>query len=178
MSVYNVSAGHNPAGKKACGAVGILNESTEARTVKDILIQMLRGAGHTVYDCTVDNGRNQDDVLKKIVAKCNQHVVDLDISIHFNSGRNDYGGDGSTGGCETYSSLNGRTVPIGQKICNNISALGLRIRGAYTRGNLYFLNQTKNKALLIECCFVDDMDDVRKYNPYMMALAIFHGLTM
>ena len=26
------------------------------------------------------------DVLKKIVAKCNAHAVDLDVSIHFNSG--------------------------------------------------------------------------------------------
>lgn len=176
--IFNIHAGHNPDGKIACGAVGILKESTEARTVKDILIQMLRGAGHTVYDCTVNDGKNQNDVLKKIVSKCNQHTVDLDISIHFNSGRNDYCGDGSIGGCETYSSLNGRTVPMGQKICNNISALELRIRGAHTRGNLYFLNKTKNKALLIECCFVDDRDDVSKYNAYLMALAIFHGLIL
>lgn len=30
----NVHAGHNPAGMTACGAVGLINESTENRKVK------------------------------------------------------------------------------------------------------------------------------------------------
>ena len=79
----NVHAGHNPAGKVACGAVGLINESTENRRVKDEVISKLRQLGHTVYDCTVDNGTGQTDVLKKIIAKCNAHTVDLDVSIHF-----------------------------------------------------------------------------------------------
>ena len=28
MAKYNVHAGHNPDGKKACGAVGLIKEST------------------------------------------------------------------------------------------------------------------------------------------------------
>ena len=71
----NVHAGHNPAGKVACGAVGLINESTEARRGKDEVISKLRQLGHTVYDCTVDNGTGQTDVLKKIIAKCNAHTV-------------------------------------------------------------------------------------------------------
>ena len=63
----NVHAGHNPAGKVACGAVGLINESTEARRVKDEVISKLRQLGHTVYDCTIDNGTGQADVLKKII---------------------------------------------------------------------------------------------------------------
>ena len=94
----NVHAGHNPAGKVACGAVGIINESTEARRVKDEVISQLRELGHTVYDCTVDNGTGQSDVLKKIVAKCNAHAVDLDVSIHFNAGAGDQKGNGKTTG--------------------------------------------------------------------------------
>ena len=98
----NVHAGHNPAGKVACGAVGLINESTEARRVKDEVISTLRQLGHTVYDCTVDNGTGQADVLKKIIAKCNAHAVDLDVSIHFNSGAGDKGGNGKTTGVECY----------------------------------------------------------------------------
>lgn len=82
----NVHAGHNPDGKIACGAVGLIKESTEARKVKKEVIKLLRKKGHTVYDCTCQNGKSQTDVLKRIVTKCNQHKVDLDISIHFNSG--------------------------------------------------------------------------------------------
>ena len=54
--VINVHAGHNPDGKVACGAIGIIRESTEARNVKNEVIRQLKGLGHTVYDCTVDNG--------------------------------------------------------------------------------------------------------------------------
>ena len=82
----NVHAGHNPDGMAACGDVGLLKESTEARRVKDKVIVLLTAQGHTVYDCTVDNGASQADVLHKIAAKCNAHAAHLDISIHFNSG--------------------------------------------------------------------------------------------
>ena len=84
--VINVHAGHNPDGKVACGACGILKESTQARKVKDIVIKKLRAKGHTVYDCTVNDGKSQTDVLKKIAAKCNAHTVNPDVSIPFNSG--------------------------------------------------------------------------------------------
>ena len=46
----NIHAGHNPEGKIACGAIGILNESREARIIKDKVIQLLRAAGHDVLD--------------------------------------------------------------------------------------------------------------------------------
>ena len=89
MAKYNVSAGHNPPGKTACGAVGFLDESKEARLIVKEIIKLLKSAGHKAYDCTCDNGKSQGDVLKKIVAKCNKRTVDLDVSIHLNSGRND-----------------------------------------------------------------------------------------
>lgn len=47
---FNIHAGHNPDGMVACGAIGIIKESTEARKVKDKLIVILRNAGHTAYD--------------------------------------------------------------------------------------------------------------------------------
>lgn len=86
---FNVHAGHNPDGKIACGACGLIKESTEARKVKKEVIKLLRAKGHTVYDCTCANGKSQTNVLKKIVTKCNKHKVDLDISIHFNAGAGD-----------------------------------------------------------------------------------------
>ena len=67
----NVHAGHNPAGKISCGAVGILDESRENRKVKEYLIIYLKQQGHTVYDCTCDNGSGQQDVLNRICGKDN-----------------------------------------------------------------------------------------------------------
>lgn len=175
--IFNVHAGHNPDDKIACGAVGLIKESTEARKVKDEVIKLLKSEGHTVYDCTVDNGINQSDVLSKIVTKCNAHKVDLDISIHFNSGRNDKVGDGSTGGVEVliYNSTS-KAMDEAERICNKVSSLGLRNRGIKTRSDLYFLRKTKSPALLVECLFVDDADDIKKYNYITIAKSIVEGI--
>lgn len=172
---YNVHAGHNPDGKVACGAVGLIKESTEARKVKDEVIRLLKQEGHTVFDTTVDNGTNANDVLVKIVKKCNTNKVDLDISIHFNSGAKDLTGNGTTTGVEVFG-YDTKQKSIGERICSNISKLGYKNRGFKVNSNLYVLRNTYSQALLIECCFVDDKDDVNKYNYKTMAKAIVEGI--
>ena len=174
----NVHAGHNPDSNIACGAIGLIKESTEARNVKNKVIALLRSQGHIVYDCTVDNGISQNDVLKKIVSKCNSHTVDLDISVHFNSGANDKNGNGKTTGTEVfvYSSTSKAKV-YAQNIVKAISDLGFKNRGLKYSTSLYVLKNTKSPSLLIECCFVDDIDDINIYNADKMAQAIVKGIT-
>lgn len=174
----NIHAGHNPDGKVACGAIGLIKESTEARNVKNKIISMLKSQGHIVYDCTVDNGISQNDVLKKIVTKCNTNLVDLDVSIHFNSGANDKTGNGITTGTEVfiYSSTS-KAKKYAQNIVNSISSLGFKNRGVKTSNSLYFLKNAKSPSVLIECCFVDDNDDIKLYNADKMAQAIVKGIT-
>lgn len=173
----NIHAGHNPDGKTACGAIGLLKESTEARAVKDKVITMLKSQGHTVYDCTVDNGTSKNDVLKKIVAKCNEHEVDLDVSIHFNAGANKILNKVTTGTEVFVYSSASKAKSYAQKVVNAISALGFKNRGVKTSTSLYVLKNTKNPAMLIECCFVDDPDDAELYNADKMAQAIVKGIT-
>ncbi|BCN32056.1 N-acetylmuramoyl-L-alanine amidase [Anaeromicropila herbilytica] len=174
---FNIHAGHNPDGKVACGAVGLMKESTEARKVVDKVITLLEQKGHTVYNCTCNNGINQQDVLKKIVTKCNMHKVDLDLSIHFNSGRNDYEGDGNTTGVEVcIHSRTSKSKPYAKKVCENISKLGYKNRGIKIRPELYVLKHTSNPAILIECCFVDDRDDVDLYDSKKMAQKIVDSI--
>lgn len=182
----NVHAGHNPAGKAACGAVGIINESTEARRVKDEVLSQLRQLGHTVYDCTVDNGTGQKDVLNKIVSKCNAHAVDLDVSIHFNAGAKDEKGNGKTTGVEVLIyRASDITATIGKRVADAVAALGYRLRsdktspepGVKVNPRLAVLKNTKAPAMLIECCFVDDRDDVQLYDYRSMASAIVFGIT-
>ena len=177
--IFNIHAGHNPAGKIACGAVGILNESKENRIVKNEVVRLLRLLGHTVYDCTVDDGKDATDILKRIVAKCNEHKVDLDVSIHFNSGVNDRSGNNKTTGteCWCYDIASKTATGYAEKIADAVSDLGFKNRGVkYSRG-LYFLQKTKAQAVLIECCFVDDKDDAQLYDAQAMAEAIVFGLT-
>ncbi|MBR6359379.1 MAG: N-acetylmuramoyl-L-alanine amidase [Lachnospiraceae bacterium] len=177
--IFNIHAGHNPTGKTACGAVSILNESKEDRIVKNEVIRQLQLMGHTVYDCTVDDGANASDVLRRIVAKCNAHRVDLDVSIHFNAGAGDTAGNGRSTGTEVfiYDSKSTVAKQYALNIVNAIERLGFKNRGVKTNPSLYVLKNTKAQALLIECCFVDDADDARLYDARAMADAIVFGLT-
>ena len=173
--VINVHAGHNT---RAPGASGLLNEVAEDRRVKDLVIAKLRALGHTVYDCTDDAGATPSACLRNIVAKCNAHKADLDVSIHFNSGANDPGGNGKTTGTEVLVYQAGNAASgYAAKIAAAIAALGYRNRGVKARPDLYVLKHTKAPALLVECCFVDDADDVRLYDPDKMAAAIVQGIT-
>lgn len=177
---FNISAGHNPDGKVACGAssrsTGIY-ESTEARYLTKKVIEYLKADGHTVYNCTCDNGSGQTDVLNKIIAKCNAHSVDLDVSIHFNSGAENEKGNGKTTGVEVLY-VNDKVIPKCEIIGKNIASIGFHNRGVKKRTGLKFLNGTKSKALLIEVCFVDDLDDAKLYkaNKDKIARAIADGI--
>lgn len=165
MATYNVHAGHAAVGQGATGAASILNESVEDRKIKDLVIRYLREAGNTVYDCTVDSG-SASQVLRGIVQKCNSHNVDLDISIHFNAGANRPYCDGVTTGTEVYiyNPQSKRAQGAANRIAAKISSIGFKNRGVKCRRDLYYLNNTRAQALLIEVCFVDDGDDAKLYN--------------
>ncbi len=160
-----VHAGHNPSGKIACGASDLLDESTEARYITRKVIRLLKKKGIKAVNCTVNNGINQRDVLRKICAKCNSvSDADLHISIHFNSGRGDKKGDGRIGGTEVLLTENAADKgDIARRICNQMERIGFTNRGVKTRTDLYFINHTKAPAILIETCFVDDKDDYMLY---------------
>ena len=153
MGVYNVHGGHNFI---VPGAKGLLDETAEDRKVTARVISALRAAGHTVYDCTDDSGRTQGQNLANIVAKCNAHPVDLNISNHLNAG----GGTGVEVWC-----YNEKTKDIAASICASVStALGIPNRGVKYSKNLYVLRKTAGSAILVECCFVDNQNDASHWN--------------
>lgn len=153
MGVYNVHGGHNFI---VPGAKGLLDETTEDRKVTARVISALRVAGHTVYDCTDDSGRTQGQNLANIVAKCNAHPVDLNISNHLNAG----GGTGVEVWC-----YDEKTKDIAAAICQNVSAaLGIPNRGVKYSKSLYVLRKTSGRAILVECCFVDSQNDASHWN--------------
>ena len=171
MAVFNIHGGHAPAGKKGSGAVGIVNESIVDREIKDAVIAKLRALGHTVYDCTCENGGSATEVLKDICNKANAHTVDLDVSIHLNC----Y--NGSAKGTEVLVyKLGGKAEQYAKNIVNSIAELGYTNRGVKVRIDLYYLKHTKNTALLIETFFCDNQEDVNRYNLDAMANAIVKGI--
>lgn len=168
MGRYNVHGGHNSI---VPGAAKYLNEVTEDRKVKNKVISLLKAAGHTVYDCTDDSGRTQSQNLANIVAKCNAHNVDYDISIHLNAG-------GGTGVEVLYYPTSSKGKAMATTMSAKIaSALGLKNRGAKSRDGLYVLRKTKAPAVLVECCFVDSTTDRDKWNVDKCAKAIVEAVT-
>jgi hypothetical protein len=163
---------------KCRGASDLLDEVNEDRAVKNKLIELLRANGNTVYDCTDDYSTTQNKNLSSIVSKCNAHTVDLDISIHLNSARNDRVGDGKCGGVEVYG-YDDRIYGVAYKIAENIAnTLGIGFHGSPVKyeKDLRVLRETKAKAILIECCFVDDRDDVSRWDSTKCAMAIASAL--
>ena len=68
------------------------------------------------------------------------------------------------------------TKKLANRICANIARLGYKNRGVKIRTDLSILKKTKAPCILIECCFVDDFDDVKLYNAKSMAKAIAQGI--
>lgn len=165
-----LNAGHTISGTGS-GAVGVINESTETRVMCNMLKDMFKRGGHTVYDCTIDKSSNY---LPEAVKKANAQTVDLAVSIHFNSA------SGGANGTEvlvydTYTSLATTTA---DRVCKEIAAKGYKNRGRKVRQELYWLKWTNAKAILIECCFVQDPDASKyKANKKAMAEAIYKGIT-
>lgn len=174
---FNIHAGHNKKGKVGCGAIGFIDESTEARQLKRLVKSMLVKEGHTVYDCTVNDAPSVMDNLKQIVAKCNAHKVDYDISIHFNAGACDQSGNKQTTGTEVYVySDTSKAKALAKKVVDGIANTGLKNRGVKVNPSLYVLKNTDNPAMLIEVCFVDDKDDYKAYDRKKVAQAIVDAL--
>lgn len=168
--IFNIHAGHN---FKVPGASGCFSETEEDRKVKDLVITKLRQLGHTAYDCTDEDGATQNQNLANIVAKCNAHKVDIDLSIHFNA----Y--NGQADGVEAYTYDNfGSAYQTACRLVQAIANRGFRNRGAKVNGGYYYVvRNTKAPAILLECCFCDNQHDASLYNAESMANAIVEGLT-
>lgn len=159
VKTFNVHGGHN---RKCPGARGYFDETSEDRLVTAAVIKYLRMAGHTVYDCTDDDGATASANLRNIVAKCNRHKADLDVSIHFNAS----GGGGHGTEVFIYSfdrSRNAVAIDAARRVVNRIGALGFNNRGVKDGSRLYVVRYTYAPAILVECCFCDNSTDSAVY---------------
>ena len=167
MAVYTVHGGHAAHGKKYCGAVGFCSESLVDRQIAAAVKSWLEKAGHTVYDCSVDSGLSAGNIVSKIKKNINAHPgATANISIHLNAATKSKI-DGKVKGCEAlvYSTVSNSAV-IGQKVCQELKALGFTNRGVKKRTDLGILKGITNGGnnVLIEVFFCDDEDDYDLYN--------------
>lgn len=178
-----VHAGHNKHGKIACGASDYIDESKETRIICRKVIRIFRKNKIAAVNCTVNNGKSQNDVLVKIKNKIEKVLgVCLNISLHMNACKHSKA-DGRTKGVEVcvcpvagddadYTKTK-KTMKyrVAQLVCKEIAKLGFTNRGVKFRTDLYILNRTSKPAILIEICFVDDQDDAKLYKQNKDAVA-------
>lgn len=178
-----IHAGHNAPGKIACGASDYLDESKETRIICRKAVRLFKKKGIEAINCTVNNGKNQSDVLQKIREKIEKVVgANLNISLHMNACRHEKS-DGKTKGVEvcikpllgddknhTYT-RDTMKYRVARRICKELEELGFTNRGVKFRDDLYILNETRKPTVLVEICFVDDKDDAELYKKNKAAVA-------
>ena len=171
--VVGINCGHTASGP-GYGAVGIIKESAHNRLVGQALMSLLRSAGVTVIDCTIDQANSQNEYLAATVALANRQELDWFISIHFNASAAHTGK-----GVEVYT-YEGRQYQDALDVCSEISSLGFVNRGVKAGTGLYVIRKTKAKSILIEVCFCDNQEDIDQYNAVggaeAIARAIYRGI--
>ena len=154
-----IHAGHAPAGKLYCGAVGILNESTVVRDVlREFMLIQEKEYNYCFVDITSDDLPYSLDGLCK---RADMHAQknDYNISLHVNAS-----GTSSANGCEVlcYSRANLEFCTyLGERLSEK---LGVKNRGVKFRPELKFLNSTKGRSVIIEPFFCTNANDCNTYN--------------
>lgn len=152
------------------GAYGILEEFKVNREYGSLVKKYLEQLGHTVDVVSKDTCISESDALKYRVQMEHKKKYDLYISCHANCF------NGIAEGCEVlYYSNSGKVYA--EKVVNEIAKLGFKNRGAKFRDNLYVVKNTNAVAILIEPFFVDNKNDVQKYNADKLARSIVKGIT-
>lgn len=171
-----LDAGHNNADDCGAAAHGT-TEAVEAIKIRDNLAKLLEQNFEVVVI--------PDDLnLKKSIEWVNEKYKTLDdglaLSIHLNAG-----GGGNASGAETFYYPNNEiSKNIAETIINHYSKItGFKNRGAKPDtasavGHLGWIRDTNPWSCLIECCFIDNIDDIRKLqNEYdKVASAIYSGI--
>lgn len=158
-----ISSGH---GQYVRGAKGFLDEVDEARRIVDAVAKYLREHGATVYVYHDNTSRTQRDNLNAIVAYHNSKQRSLDVSVHLNAAST----TDAPRGCEVlYYDAKQSATNVSKALA---VAGGFKDRGAKERRELAFLANTREKALLIETCFVDSRADADLYRRNFDAICV------
>ena len=154
-----INAGHTKFAP-GTGAKLLLNESTETRRIAYTLMSLLSKTSHEIVPAVFDRSSNN---LKEAVDLANKENADYFISIHLNAGK------GSGVECYTWK---GQQLTLATNICEEINKLGYPNRGVKDGSKLYVIKNTKCKAILVECCFVDTVKDCDLYDYELIAECI------
>ena len=165
-----IDCGHTLTGADT-GAEGCGRKEQECtREIGYKLKTKLEALGHEVIMCQCDSCSSLNESLSHRVNVANNFNADLFVCIHLNAA------NGLAHGTEVYT-YKGKELAYARnvlnEICNDFGFTNRGIKGA----NLYVVNHTNMPAMLIECCFIDNVNDMAKYDAEKFANAICRGIT-
>lgn len=152
-------------GASGCG----YREENLTRQIGYELRDVLEDLGHNVVICSCDSANSLGESLAYRVNKANSEGGDIYVSIHLNAF------NGEAYGAEVYTYGGNRFIEA-ERVLSNITKLGYTNRGIKDGSGLYIIRNTDMKAMLIECCFIDNEKDMERFNSTNMANAIVSGI--
>lgn len=149
---YAVVAGHNAIIPGAAGSG--YKEHQVAREVTSRVVKYLKQLGAKAFDCTDNVGNTRTSVWSNAVKNTNSAIGSdgLAVSIHLNAG----GGTGT-------EVLHYDSPELAAKVSAAVATvLGVRDRGPKDGKSIGYINSTNAKTILIELCFIDSAEDMKK----------------
>jgi len=163
-----VAVGHTLNGEDH-GVVSLLDESVCTREIGEKVKSYLEILGNEVVLCRIDRASSVDESLRHRVNLANRENVELFLEIHLNSGGEE--------GVETYiANTGGKAEGYANNVQKAMAGVGYKDRGVKV-ANSYVIKYTNAPAILIESGFVDNENDVKRYNPQLIGKAIVKGIT-
>jgi N-acetylmuramoyl-L-alanine amidase len=163
-----VDIGHNLRVDTGCS--GVKQEDKLTKEVGEMLIaKLVKSEKYAVIRTQPQRAVSLKDSLVKRCAIANNNDCDYFISIHFNCHNTQARGTEVLFGGVVAEML---AESILWEMCN----LGFKNRGIKDGNHLYVLKNTRMPAVLVECCFCDNEDDMAMLNTEKMAEAIYEGV--
>lgn len=151
-----IDIGH--ARKTGASAHG-LHEHEEMAMFAPVLAEELQAQGFRTTILDYPELSNEEDLVATVAA-ANRMKPDFIVSLHMDSSKNER----ARGGHVCYTSVKGERMArsIAGYLCEMFPG---RAEQVVKRSGLYVLRGTQAPAVLIECCFISNEEDV----------AVFHG---
>ncbi|WP_431030284.1 N-acetylmuramoyl-L-alanine amidase [Lysinibacillus sp. LZ02] len=162
--MITISPGHWKVGS---GAVGLIDEVTEARKVVDWVVKLIEHRGIKVHKIVDNQSKNQRENVQFLVSSHNKTDRRIDVSVHFNAIK---GIETRAIGTEVLYQEEA-VKPLATNLSKAIATAASFVnRGAKKRLDLAFLNNTTKQAVLLEICFVNSTVDVALYEKHFEAI--------
>ncbi|MPQ43219.1 N-acetylmuramoyl-L-alanine amidase [Clostridium tarantellae] len=168
-AIISGDASHNCYPDK--GIIGLKVEEECTKEIWNLIREKFKKLKFNIVDCTPWNKQfsSVGESLYYRVKKANETSSVLHLCIDFRENK--------SRGVECWiNEFSERSEKFALNICKHMQEIGYYNRGV-KNGPLYITNYTKMPCILIRCCSLNSIEDMKRYNAENIAEAIVKGIT-